>query len=198
MSTIHNATEVSRPYSFEDFAAAAKKHLFAFALRLTQNYDDAEDLLQDAVMKAFRAYEADRDNKDAMKPSNAWFKQILFNCFLDARRKKSRRPQTCSLQSMQDDNPHFDAASADASPEQELMAYNLGESMTKALLLIPEDQRQLIIDSLNQEDHNVLAKQYGCHAVTMRTRLHKARRNLRRQLLQIDPAYARYRPEIEA
>jgi RNA polymerase sigma-70 factor (ECF subfamily) len=181
-----------RTTNFDDFMQATKKRVYAFALRLTRNRDDAEDLLQDAIIRAYRAYDPDGERK----PSEAWLKQIVFNCFVDSRRRANRRPQTLSLNILQEQNQHFDAEDSAPTIDQELSNIALSESVCAALNQLTDDQRNLILTVLYQDaSYADLAESFGCRPQTLKTRLHRAHQSLKRHLLLIDPAYAqRNRP----
>jgi RNA polymerase sigma-70 factor (ECF subfamily) len=184
------ATE--RINGFDSFMEVTKKRALSFALRLTRNRDDAEDLVQDALLRAFRAYDPESDRK----PSEAWLKQIVFNCFVDNRRKQNRRPSTYSLNTLQEQNQHFDAEDTRPTADEELQNVVLSAPIVAALKKLPEEQRTLILTVLYKDtSYTELAETYGCRPQTLKTRLHRAHQSLKRHLMLIDPAFAqKFRP----
>lgn len=184
------ATE--RMNGFDSFMQATKARAMSFALRLTRNRDDAEDLVQDALLRAFRAYDPDSDRK----PSEAWLKQIVFNCFVDHRRKMNRRPSTYSLNTLQEQNQHFDAEDEQPTADQQLQDIALSAPLVAALNKLPEEQRNLILTVLYKDtSYSELAESYGCRPQTLKTRLHRAHQSLKRHLTLIDPGFAsKFRP----
>lgn len=81
-------------WSAEKFTCEAKNlltPLYRFALRLTGQHTDAEDLVQDTILKAFQAY--DRSCFDGKAGMRAWVFQILTNTFRDRYRRNARSPE---------------------------------------------------------------------------------------------------------
>lgn len=166
--------------TLENYLTAGRSAHFGFAVRLTKNADDAEDLLQEAKIRAFRAI-------TSLKSDNipdAWFRQIIKNCFLDSRRYNSRRPQTTSFDAIQEANPIFDVADTTPSAEQVMLAEDdLSSEVRKALGQLPENQQKLVIAAMNGTPYTELSKMFRCGAFKIRTQLQKAHRALRRQLM---------------
>lgn len=166
--------------SLENYLTTSKNAHYGFAVRLTKNADDAEDLLQEAKIRALRAL-------GTLKSENipdAWFRQIIKNCFLDSRRYNSRRPQTTSFEAIQESNPVFDIADTTPSPEQAILGNeDLSSEIQKALGQLPENQQKLVIAAMNGTPYTELSKMFRCGAFKIRTQLQKAHRALRRQLL---------------
>ncbi|NLZ43963.1 MAG: sigma-70 family RNA polymerase sigma factor, partial [Clostridia bacterium] len=82
---------------FEEQVKIYEKPLYHFAYRLTGDINDAQDLLQEGLLKAYRSYHR-------FQPGTAfdrWMFQILYRLFIDNYRKKRRRPFVSSL-----DEPH--------------------------------------------------------------------------------------------
>ena len=85
------------PASFESLFASAANSAFGVAMRLTRNQADAEDLVQEAALLAYRAF-------DSFEPGSnfrAWFLRIVTNCYFSKRRREKSRPVTSDL----DDTP---------------------------------------------------------------------------------------------
>lgn len=178
--------EMDRTTGFDSFMQATKKRALSFALRLTRNRDDAEDLVQDALLRAYRAYDPESDRK----PSEAWLKQIVFNCFVDNRRRMNRRPSTYSLNIIQEQNQHFDAEDVRPTADQQLQDLALSEPIVEAMNQLTEDQRKLILTVLYKDaNYTELAEDFGCRPQTLKTRLHRAHQSLKRHLMLIDPSY---------
>src|SRR5215207_7971976 len=83
---------------FEDEAFEHLDALYRTALRMTRNPADAEDLVQDALVRAFRFY-------DRFEPGTnfrAWLFKILTNTYINSYRRKQGRPQESSLEDTED------------------------------------------------------------------------------------------------
>jgi RNA polymerase sigma-70 factor (ECF subfamily) len=165
--------------TFESYLAAARRKNFAFAMSLTRNAEDAEDLVQDAQLRALRALETLKSDQ----VPDPWFRQIMKNCFIDTKRYHSRRPQTTSLEAIQEGNPNFDVA--DPAAEQLLQVGDDVEIkvLREALDELAPPHRDLILATLSGQTCRDLCKKLKCREITVRSRLQQAHRLLRRQLL---------------
>src|SRR5205823_14101701 len=84
-----------------DFADQAMEHmssLYSAALRMTRNPADAEDLVQETYLKAYRAF----DSFQAGTNLKAWLYRILTNTFINTYRAKKRRPEQTDLHHVED------------------------------------------------------------------------------------------------
>jgi RNA polymerase sigma-70 factor (ECF subfamily) len=142
----------------------------ALARRLMQDPDDADDLVQDAFLRALDRI-ATFDVERAFGP---WFTRLLVNTGIDQRRKQSVRrteshdPETFAGKS----SPHRDAEQAE-----------LRQSLDKALQELPDRQR-LIVSLFEIDGHSTeeVASMLSVSKVTVRWHLHQARRTLREAL----------------
>ena len=72
--------------------------LYSAAMRMTRNAADAEDLVQETYLKAYRAY----DRFEAGTNLKAWMYRILTNSYINAYRKKQRRPDESDIDDVED------------------------------------------------------------------------------------------------
>jgi RNA polymerase sigma-70 factor (ECF subfamily) len=108
----------SAPKGFEGEALSYLDSLYGTALRLTRNEADAQDLVQDTYVKAFR-------NSKQFKPGTnlkAWLFTILHNTFLNRRRDSGRDPVDVDSERLEL-SAHADPA---ATPEQQLLRASMG------------------------------------------------------------------------
>ena len=140
------------------------------ARRLMQDPDDADDLVQDAFLRALDRI-ATFDVTRAFEP---WFTRLLVNLGLDHRRKqKVRRTE-----------PHDpETFAGGVSPEREMERAELKDSLGKALEALPDRQR-LIVTLFEIDGHSTeeVANMLQVSQVTVRWHLHQARRTLRETL----------------
>src|SRR3970040_2017240 len=83
---------------FESDALQYTRQLYAAAMRMTRNPSDAEDLVQETFLKAYRAY-ASFETGTTLK---AWLYRILTNTFINKYRQRTRRPAEVELGELED------------------------------------------------------------------------------------------------
>src|SRR5512140_2543091 len=126
----------ARSAAFEAEALSYINALYSTALRLTANRADAEDLVQETYLKAFRSaqqFEAGTNLK-------AWLFTILHNTFLNTRRRAGR--ETISAEA--DDLEEVPEADTVASPEDILLRKTLDADLQAALDALPAAFRQAV------------------------------------------------------
>ena len=155
--------------------------MYNFALRLTNDEDDAQDLVQDTCMKAFRFI-------DSFEPgtyAKAWLFRILKNNFINDYRKKSRGPTKVEFEWVEqsfagedDPEPAFQA-----DLQAETVNEMLGDEITSAIQALPVDFRMIIIlCDLEEFSYEEMAKILNIPIGTVRSRLHRARAMLKETL----------------
>jgi RNA polymerase sigma-70 factor (ECF subfamily) len=160
---------------------------FGVAMRYTRNQADAEDLVQEAALLAYRAF----DSFESGTNFRAWFLKILTNCYYSRRRREKCRPVTSDL----DDTPdlYLYARSAEAGfptqgpdPAATLLDKLGTERIVQAINLLPEQYRVVctlyFLEDLSYED---TARVLECPVGTVRSRLHRGRRMLQKSLWQV-------------
>ena len=173
--------------SFEGLFAAVITTAFGVALRYTRNQVDAEDLLQEAALLAYRAF----DSFESGTNFRAWYLKILTNCYYSRRRREKRRPVTSDL----DDTPdlYIYARSGEAGfptqgpdPAAALLDKLGTERILKAINLLPEEYRVAsalyFVEDLSYEE---IARSLECPVGTVRSRLHRGRKMLQKSLWQV-------------
>jgi len=83
---------------FADEAMQYAPQLYSAALRMTRNQADAEDLVQEAYLRAYRGYEGFTEGTNL----RAWLFRILTNAYINIYRAKQRRPQETDLAEIED------------------------------------------------------------------------------------------------
>jgi RNA polymerase sigma factor (sigma-70 family) len=155
--------------------------MYNFALRLTNDEDDAQDLVQDTCMKAYRFI-------DSFEPgtyAKAWLFRILKNNFINDYRKKSRGPSKVEFewveQSFTGDEEQEPASHADLHAET--VNEMLGDEITAAIQALPVDFRMIIIlCDLEEFSYEEMARILDIPIGTVRSRLHRARAILKESL----------------
>lgn len=142
----------------------------ALARRITGNPHDAEDLVQDAFIRAL-----DRIGSfDNTRPFGPWFFRVLTNAGLNARRARALRATEPELP---------DAPSGDAGPDEELERREIRERFDAALASLSPRQRLIVTwFEVDEMPSSEIAARLGIAQETVRWHLHQARRLLRQAL----------------
>jgi len=169
--------------------------LYAFALRLTRNGTDAEDLVADSVVKAWSAIRTLED-RERFRP---WMFRILHNCFVSDYRKKAARPAEVSYEEAAgggEDHDGHEIASLLiqqpddfllwwTNPEREFANTLLGEDIMAAIDELPESFRVTVM-LINVEclSYDEAAQVLGVSPGTVRSRMNRGRTLLQKALWQ--------------
>jgi RNA polymerase sigma-70 factor (ECF subfamily) len=174
------------------FEAEVLPHLDALhrtALRLTRSESDADDLVQDGVLKAYRFF----DHYEPGTNIRAWLLKILTNVFFS---KYRRNTLDTEMKALGEGDPVADGWIGAATmgprrePERMMERPLLEASVSKALQDIPEDFRAvLVLVDIEGLTYREVAEAVGCPIGTVMSRLHRARRAVA-QKLGIQPAAA--------
>ncbi len=155
----------------ERFLEEARPHfraMYGTALRLTRNPADAEDLVQETLLRAFRGLDGYTPGTNA----RAWLFTILHRARLDAVRRDARRPVAVELEE----------ADAPVPPPQDLLARG-HEEVEAALGRVPEVYRAaLLLRDVEELSYEEIARMLDVPAGTVMSRIHRGRRLLRAAL----------------
>ena len=120
--------------------------LYSAAMRMTRNAADAEDLVQETYLKAFRAY----DRFEAGTNLKAWMYRILTNSYINNYRKKQRRPDESDLGDVEDLYLYRRLGGAETSTlgrsaEDELLEQMTDSNVKEAIENLPEQYRDAVL-----------------------------------------------------
>lgn len=182
-----SAKSTDKVEPFEALLAPVWKVAYSVAYRLTNNSSDAEDLIQEAALLAFRHF----DSFEQGTNFKAWFLRILTNCFLTKTRARKRRPTTVNLDDLPDLYLYRQTADAGLHVQSEdpaslVMRHMKVEQVAAALHALPEEYR--VVSSLYfMEDlsYQEIAECLSCPVGTVRSRLHRGRKMLQSMLWSI-------------
>lgn len=154
--------------------------LYNFAFRLTLDEDDANDLVQETYMKAYRFY----DSYELGTNAKAWMFRILKNSFINDYRKKSKQPAKVDYQEVE---TFYNSDNVDRDITTDLRVDTvqdmLGDEVTNALNALAVDFRTaIILCDLEGFTYEEMAKILDIPIGTVRSRLHRARNLLRDKL----------------
>ena len=154
--------------------------LYNFAFHLTYNEEDANDLVQETFLKAYRFI----DSYDQGTNAKAWLFKILKNAFINEYRRKSKQPAKVDYEEIKDyhdtDDPD-QRVSLDL--RQEVFQGMMGDEVTMAVNSLPVDFKTVVllcdIEGFTYEE---MAKIIDIPIGTVRSRLHRARNMLKEKL----------------
>lgn len=168
--------------AFNDEIIPHLDSLYNFALRLTTDHSDAEDLVQDTIVKAFRFFDSYEKGTNA----KAWLFRILKNSFINNYRKNLKKPQSVDYDEVSSYYESVRAERTDTSDLESIIYRNLmDDNFTSALAKLPEDFRTVVllcdVDGFTYEEiSNMLDVPIG----TIRSRLHRGRNLLKTELYE--------------
>lgn len=154
--------------------------LYTFAYHLTYNEEDANDLVQETLLKAFRFIESYHIGTNA----KAWLFKILKNAFINEYRKKSKQPYKVDYEDIvsyhQTDDSRYVGF---LDLREEIFQGMLGDELVKALNMLPVDFRTVIVlCDLQGFTYEEMSKIIDIPIGTVRSRLHRARNMLKESL----------------
>jgi RNA polymerase sigma-70 factor (ECF subfamily) len=156
-------------------------NLYSAALRMTRNPADAEDLVQETYLRAYRGFSGFEEGTNL----RAWMYRILTNTFINSYRKKQREPVTV-LEDVLDEWYLFDKlgeSGVEPSAEAEVIRSMPDEDVQKALEALPEGFRlAVLLADVEGFSYKEIAEILGIPIGTVMSRLHRGRRALEKAL----------------
>lgn len=181
MHTTNSAeTAAEREARFERDVIPYMRQLYPTALRITRNPSDAEDLVQETMAKAYRAFHQFEPGTNL----RAWLHRIMANTGTSTFRKRQREPQQSLYGDIQDvpaqDGPRSQVA---RSAEAEALERMPDSGIMRALKELPEEFRTPVyLADVEGYGYNEIAARLGIPLGTVTSRLHRGRMKLRRKL----------------
>lgn len=178
------------PTDFESHLTSILAPALKVALYLCRSREDAEDLVQEAALQAFRAF----DSFEVGTNFKAWFLRVQHNCFLARHRAQSRRPQTVAIEDDEalDTLYLFDQTRSagmhknEGDPAGAFLSRLDGAQIADALRALPPEYRVVatlyFVEELSYEQ---IAQVVECPLNTVRSRLHRSRRLLQHALWEL-------------
>ena len=171
----------SRARRFETLVQPHLEAMYRFAFRLAGQQQDAEDLVQDVVVKLYPRLE-EMATVEHLRP---WLNRVLYRQFVDSLRRRNRRADVpLSSLDHSDEGSWLDNQPGDLPDVgEQLDAARLGEALDQALSSLSPDQRTLMllyeVDGWTQED---VAAVLDIPLGTVKSRIHRCRATLRKKL----------------
>lgn len=174
--------EATRRREFEELAKPRVREIYNAALRMTRNQDDAEDLAQEVLVRAYTAFHQFKRGTNF----KAWLYRILVNTYINQYRRRARAPKMTSweevlpdMEPLLEDRP----GSLEAQPEAALLSRIPDDEVQPALEALPEEFRvAVILSDVEEFSYKEIADILRIPLGTVRSRIFRGRRLLRRSL----------------
>ncbi len=171
-------TEAERRRLFEEQVLPEVDRLFGAAMRYTRDPTEAQDVVQEAVAKAFSSFHQFQQGTNL----RAWLYRILHTTYISMYRKKQRRPQE-ALQESIDDFSFYDEARTGDSAEYEVLEQITDEHVKAALADLPEAFRMAVyLADVEGFAYKEIAEIMDTPIGTVMSRLHRGRKALQKTL----------------
>lgn len=167
---------------FESLVREHQRSIYNVAYRMTGNAEDAQDLTQDALIRAYKAF----DSYKFGTSFNRWLYRIITNLYIDQIRKKKRAPALEYLDErleVHDGTVNKEIKDASYSPESLYLKTELDEKLQRALNKIsPEFRMAVILCDVEGFSYEEIASIMNTSIGTVRSRIHRARHTLKKIL----------------
>jgi RNA polymerase sigma-70 factor, ECF subfamily len=169
------------------FAEAAMQYmpsLYSAAMRMTRNSADAEDLVQETYLKAYRAYARFEEGTNL----KAWLYKILTNTYINSYRMRQRRPEETDIDDVEELYLYrrlggLEAARSGQSAEEAVLEHFTDDEVKAAIESLPENFRlAVLLADVEGFSYKEIAEITEVPVGTVMSRLHRGRRALQKAL----------------
>jgi RNA polymerase sigma-70 factor (ECF subfamily) len=167
--------------AFEELVQRHQAQIYRVAYRLTGNHDEAEDLAQEAIVEAFRAFHRYQPGTYF----DRWLYRIMSRTYIDTVRRRNRRPVLSLDAPVGGEGGPLVALVGDSreDPQQMIETLDLDGTVQAALDRLPEEFRTaVVLADIEGLSYDEVAAALRCPVGTVRSRLHRARQMLREAL----------------
>ena len=172
--------DIQKQHDFNEEILPHLDAIYNYALKLTTNENDAEDLVQDTIVKAYRFFSSYEKGTNA----KGWLFRILKNSYINNYRKLSKQPSRVDYDEIE---PFYETIRSEQSSttdlEQTMFDQMMDDPVTIALQKLPEDFRTVVllcdIEGFSYEE---IANMLDVPIGTIRSRLHRGRNLLKVEL----------------
>ena len=173
----------------EEFATDAMQHapqLFSTALRMTRNRSDAEDLVQETFIKAWRSFDTYQQGTNL----RAWLFRIMTNTFINRYNARKRRPEETELDEVEElflfrRIGAFDQSGIAMSAEDQTMQLFTDDEVKSALEELPEQFRlPVLLSDVDGFSYKEIAEILDVPIGTVMSRLHRGRKSMQKALYE--------------
>ena len=191
---------------FAELATPFMEPLYSAAMRMTRNPADAEDLVQETYLRAYRGFGGFQDGTNL----KAWLYKILTNTYINMYRAKQRRPDEVDFDDVEDFALYrrlggIEAAQAGITPERLVLDSMPDQAVKDAIEALPEQFRvAVLLADVEGFSYKEIAEITGVPIGTVMSRLHRGRKQLEKRLADfaaergLIPAAGRPNPTAES
>jgi len=160
--------------AFNELVKRYEKLVYNFAYRLTNNYDDANDIAQEALIRVFTAIKSFRGDASF----TTWIYRITTNVFLDERKRARAHPHTSLDEHVELEESSIVRQIEDPSPQPlaQIEEKEVGNILSQAVASLPEYQRTMVVlYHTEQKSYEEIAEIMNLPIGTVKSRLNRAR-----------------------
>ncbi len=187
----NNSAKQDKKKRFEDLFLPLMDDLYNFALRMTKNPGDAEDLVQETYLKAYRFFNQFQEGTN----TRAWIITILTNTFRTKYRKDQKVPTHIDFEAVENFflidelKTHYQPSNKsevrEAEAITELLKSYVSDDIIKALDNIPEQFRlAVLLSDVERLNYQEIADVIGISVGTVKSRIFRGRKLLQKQLYE--------------
>ena len=188
----NNNTNQDKKRRFEELFLPLMDNLYNLAMRMTRNPGDAEDLVQETYLKAYRFFDHFQQGTNA----KAWIITILTNTFRTKYRKSQKEPDQVDFDAVENfflvDQmkpaiyPANKSEARESSEITELLKSYVSDDVIKALESIPEQFRMaVLLSDVERFNYQEIAEIIGASVGTVKSRIFRGRKLLQKQLYDL-------------
>jgi RNA polymerase sigma-70 factor (ECF subfamily) len=170
------------PHAVRTITTRNNQRLFRTAWSVLRNHADAEEVVQEAYLKAFNSLESFSGNSSL----STWLTRIVYNAAIDRSRSIKRRQNELVQQDiavLEDYQSRSETLAGPRSPESELLRKQFSDLLKRAVARLPDEYRSVfVLRDIEGMSVAETAEALEIKEATVKTRLFRARRELRKQL----------------
>lgn len=188
-----DAPAAARVEEFESLILPHEASLYPAAMSLTRSASDAEDLVQDTLLRAYARFDSFRSDGSP----KAWLHTIMRNLFFNAYRKQTREPKQVSFTTLEENGGAENVIAAEesvsrpsvSSPERVVLSQMEGDALRRAVAALPSEYKQVVaLADMAGLPYQEIADRLHIPVGTVRSRLNRGRKRVRRALWSWRPS----------
>jgi RNA polymerase sigma-70 factor (ECF subfamily) len=173
-----------REVLFENLMRKTHRQAYSFAVKLTGNAAEAEDLVQETFVRAFRFFH----RYDDTLPFTNWLYRIMSNAHIDTVRRRHRLKTASLEQPTEQGTSTLDIVDPSRSAENTMVDCAMGEHVEDALAhMTPEFRTAVLLADVEGMAYEEIADIMRTSVGTVRSRIHRGRKQLRKHLVRSAP-----------